>query len=50
MSDYLKTYFTMKYGKPLAEQNEASFRDTLAFLAKNQEKHIFVLFQAVIDQ
>lgn len=26
LDDYLKTYFTVKYGKPLAEQNQFAFR------------------------
>ena len=50
MTEYLRTYFTMKYGKPMAEQQEAGFREAVGFLAKQQEKHIFVLFQAVLEE
>ena len=34
----------------MAEQQEAGFRDNVAYLAKQQEKHIFVLFQSVLDE
>jgi hypothetical protein len=50
LGEYLITYFTMKYGKPQATQKCAEFREAVSFLAKQQEKHIFVLFQAVLDQ
>jgi len=36
LQEYLRTYFTMKYGKPMAEQQEAGFRDNVAYLAKQQ--------------
>ena len=50
LSEYLRSYFTVKYGRPLAEQNEASFRETVCYLARSQDKHIFVLFQAILDE
>jgi hypothetical protein len=40
----------MKYGKPMAEQNEASFREAVAYLARDQGKHVFIVFQAVLEE
>jgi hypothetical protein len=39
----------MKFGKPIAGKQEAIFRDNVAYLAKMQDKHVFVLFQAVLE-
>lgn len=40
----------MKYGKPMAEQNEASFREAIVYLARDQSRHIFLVFQAVLEE
>lgn len=50
LDEYLRTYFTLKYGKPLAEQNEASFREAVGLLARAQERHLFLLFQAILEE
>ena len=50
LDDYVQIYFKVKYGKPLAEQNEVGFREVVANLAKKKEKVAFVMFQAMLDQ
>ena len=40
----------MKYGKPMSGQQEAGFRDNISYLAKQQDKHTFILFQSVLDE
>jgi hypothetical protein len=49
LDEYLRTYFAMKYGKPLADQNESSFREAVGLLARAQERHIFLLFEAILE-
>lgn len=50
LDEFLKTHFAVKYGRPLAEQNELQFRETVVQLARHQDKPIFALFAAIVEE